>query len=774
MTTAERAPGAHPTPRPTSWVDVVAPVVLVLVVLTALEGSYADRSYLVVGGLGAVMAAALATVAWTQGRSRSELVLTLLVLFAPLGALVSRHAGDLVTVPGPDSMSAVLTGAVTGPGELLSTIPPADAAGAPLVLTFILGYVLAGTCAALALFTRRPVLPLLPVLLGLVLTTLLGVQDPGLDGVRLLVLAATAIAWSSTRGHRSGPTGVRNAGAVRALVALVVAGGVAALLGTVIDPPAPAADDQRWVLRGQAGDGEDVSRLDNPLSRFRIFTRQLPGTPGNVFNETLLKVSGLPRDTPMRFVTLDVYDGTTWSPGNRTVEGRSDSLFLRIGQEVAAPLRGRAATVEVSVRRAYEGSSWLPLAGQLTSLEFTYLDGRAQREDVRYNPATLTAMVRGGLVRRDDYAFTAVLPRSELRVGMEPYRRGRNQPEGRFLDDALTPWRQAPLTPMQRVFSVADYLRTNGRYSDGAESWEQRFTAGHDAARLGAGFFEADQMVGDHEQYAALLALAANRLGVPARVVVGAVPGDDGLVRGSDVTTWVEVRVADGSWRVLPAELYLSTRAPRRTDPPKQDPGAFVVEEEEAAEKEEGPRAQPPTAEPEQETLPPTAEPEDSPVPGIVAGVLAALVLVGAVPAAKWWRRRRRRTTGSPADRVAGAWQELLDLVVDLGHPVPVGAPRPTQAAVLGRGVDLARIADGVFSPTPPGEDEVSRAWDLVAEERRDLLAQHGVRGRLRAWWGPASLRGGVRTVVRRAFSAPTQDVPSTPAPEQAGELVGR
>ncbi|GAA1451837.1 hypothetical protein GCM10009641_86900 [Mycobacterium cookii] len=774
MTTAERAP-EH---RPTSWADVVAPVVLVLVVLTALEGSYSDRSYLVVGGLGAVMATALATVAWTQGRSRSELVLTLLVLFAPLGALVSRHEGDLVTVPGPDSMSAVLTGAVTGPGELLSTIPPADAAGAPLVLTFILGYVLAGSCAALALFSRRPVLPLLPVLLGLVLTTLLGVQDPGLDGVRLLVLAATAIAWSSSRGHRTGPTTVRNAGAVRSAVALVVAGGVAALLGTVIVPPAPAADDQRWVLRGQVGAGEDVSRLDNPLSRFRSFTRQLPGTPGNVFNETLLKVSGLPRDTPLRFVTLDVYDGTTWSPGNRTVEGRSDSLFLRIGQEVGAPLRGRPATVEVRVRRAYEGSSWLPLAGQLTSLEFTYLDGRAQREDVRYNPATLTAMVRGGLVRRDDYSFTAVLPPSELRVAMVPYRRGRSQPEGRFLDDALAPWRQASLTPMQRVFSVADYLRTNGRYSDGAESWEQRFTAGHDAARLGAGFFEAEQMVGDHEQYAALLALAANRLGVPARVVVGAVPGKDGLVRGSDVTTWVEVRVADGSWRVLPAELYLSTRAPRRTDPPKQDPGAFVVAEEEAAqkEKEKDPRAQPPTAEPERKTLPTSEEPEDSRVPRVMAGVLAALLLIGAVPAAKWWRRRRRRTSGSPADRVAGAWQELLDLVVDLGHHVPAGAPRPMQAAVLGRGVDLARMADGVFALVPPSEDEASRAWQVVVRERRDLLTQHGVRGRLRAWWGPASLRGSVRKAVRRAFSAPTHDAVPTVTPEQesAGEFVGR
>ena len=742
--------------RRTHWLDVVAPLLLTLLALTGLEGSFSDRSYLVVGGVGAVMAGGVAVLAWTQGRTRVEVLLVLLVLFAPLGATVSRHEGDLVTVPAVESMSAVLTGAFTGPAELLSTIPPADAAGAPLALSFILGYVMAGSSVTLALFGRRPVLPALPLLLGLALTVLLGVQHP--DGVvpRGAVCTTLVVVWSSARGLRGEGGAPRPAGLLaRGVASVVLVGLVSGLVAGMVGEPLPSDADQRWVLRGQVGGGEDVSRLDNPLSDFRTFTRQLPGTPGNVYNEPLFEVTGLPPDTPMRFVTLDVYDGMRWRADNRSVPDMTDALFLRIGSEVAAPLPGREVEVDVDLSRGYT-SSWLPLAGQLTGISFTFVDGRAQREDVRYNPATLSAVVRGGLVRRDDYRFTAVLPRTTLRVGMSPYVRGRNQPQGRFLDESLEPWRRAALSPMARVFSLAEYLRTNGRYSDGAESWEQRFLAGHDRRRLGAGFFEADQMVGNHEQFTAFLALAANRLGVPARVVVGAVPSEDGAVRGSDVTTWVEVRIADGSWRILPAGVYLSTRAPRRAEPPKQDPGAFVAAAEEQQEKRE--RAEPPPPEPERNTLPPVAEPVDRVWPRVVLGVAAVLLVVGGVPAAKWWRRRRRRAAASSREQLSGAWQELLDVARDLGYDVPSAAPRPTQAQALGGPVEAAHLADGVFASSSPRPEEVDALWSMVVARRAELIAQRGWVGALRAWWNPASLSlGRLRGSVRRALSTPAR-----------------
>jgi hypothetical protein len=453
----------------------------------------------------------------------------------------------------------------------------------------------------------------------------------------------------------------------------------------------------------------------------------------------------------MRFATLDVYDGTGWHAGNRTVVDRADSLFLRIGSEVDAPLPGRTIDVSVTLRAGYV-SSWLPLAGQLTRVSFTFVDGRAQREDVRYNPATLSAMVRGGLTRRDDYEFTAVLPATTLKVAMTPYRRGRSQPEGAFLDQALEPWRRASLSPMERVFSLAEYLRTNGRYSDGAQPWERRFAAGHDADHLGRDFFEASQMVGDGEQFTAFMALAANRLGVPARAVVGAVPGADGVVRGRDVTSWVEIRVADGSWRILPSDLYLSTRAPRRSEPPKKDPGAYVAE----AEEEKARTSKPPTTQPERDPLTEVVEEPPSTAPRVVGGVLLGVVVIGWIPVLKWLRRRRRRTAGTARDRVTGAWQELLDLAEDLGHEVP-DVPRPTQAELLGRAGAAAGLADAVFAPEPPDDDMVRAMWQLVDAERLALLAEHGWRGRLRAWWNPSSLEvlRTLRSSARRALSGP-------------------
>jgi hypothetical protein len=744
------APAATP-PRRTSLLDVVAPVLLTMLTLSALEGSYSDRSYLVVGGLGAVSASAIATLAWTQGRSRSELLLALLVLFAPLGALFSRHDGDLVTIPDIESMSAVLTDGFTGPGQLLSTIPPADSTGAPLTMTFILGYLVAALSAGTALYGRRPVLPVLPVLLGLAIAVLLGVQDPAGVAVRGVLFVVVALMWSAARGIRrtGSSTNLRHT-AVRGLTGLVVVGAAAWLAPGVADTSADT-DEPRWVLRGQVGEGEDVARLDNPLGGFRRYTRQLPGTPGNVFNEVLFEVDGLPRGVPMRFATLDVYDGSSWHADNRTVVDQADSLFLRIGSEVDAPLPGRPIEVAVTLRAGYV-SSWLPLAGQLTHVDFTFVDGRAQREDVRYNPATLSAMVRGGLTRRDDYEFTAVLPATTLKVGMTPYRRARSQPEGAFLDDALEPWRRASLSPMERVFSLAEYLRTNGRYSDGAQPWEAGFEAGHDAERLGPDFFEASQMVGDGEQFTAFMALAANRLGVPARAVVGAVPGHDGVVSGSDVTTWVEIRVADGSWRILPSDLYLSTRAPRRSEPPKKDPGTFVAQ----AEQEMARTSKPPVVEPQRDPINEVAEEPPSTAPRVVGGVLLVVLGLGWVPGLKWLRRRRRRTAGSTRDRVAGAWQELLDLVEDLDRAVP-DVPRPMQAALLGRAAAAARRADEVFAPRPPGDDTVREVWALVETERAALVAEHGWRGRMRAWWNPASLAvlRTLRTSARRALSGP-------------------
>ena len=77
-------------------------------------------------------------------------------------------------------------------------------------------------------------------------------------------------------------------------------------------------------------------------------------------------------------------------------------------------------------------------------------------------------------------------------------------------------------------------------------------------------------MVGNDEQYAAWMALLANRIGVPARVVFGAVVPDGGTVTGADVHAWVELQVADGSWRTLPTELFMDDDRPAEQQTTRQ------------------------------------------------------------------------------------------------------------------------------------------------------------------------------------------------------------
>ena len=84
-------------------------------------------------------------------------------------------------------------------------------------------------------------------------------------------------------------------------------------------------------------------------------------------------------------------------------------------------------------------------------------------------------------------------------------------------------------------------------------------------------------MVGNDEQYAAVMALLAGEVGVPARVVLGAVVPDDGVVTGKDVQAWVELRAADGSWRTLRTEKFMSNEPPAEQLPETNTPMSGTV-----------------------------------------------------------------------------------------------------------------------------------------------------------------------------------------------------
>jgi len=107
--------------------------------------------------------------------------------------------------------------------------------------------------------------------------------------------------------------------------------------------------------------------------------------------------------------------------------------------------------------------------------------------------------------------------------------------------------------------------------------------------------------------------------------------------------------------------------------------------------------------------------------PAVLVG--AVVLLLGAVAALRWARRRRHRRHGS-----AGAWAELVDLMVLLGRRPAVGESAPEIAAALDRrlpgsgasaGAVAAAAERAVFAPVRETYAD-PRVWrDLRVLRRR-------------------------------------------------------
>lgn len=725
------------TRRP-GWVvlDVVAVLALIGLAVVGLATTFGGWGFLVVAeiaaGLGILVA--LAT---------SRMPMAVLAAVAPLGALLFggpvalRANGFGNGLPDGQTLSDVMQGSATGWGDLLTTLPHVDLAGPPALVPFLLGYLGGVLGGALALRSRSaagPVLPLLGVLVGVLL-----LRRPG-DGLlewHPVGFAVAAVAWVALRGlvftpHRPDEIqGNSHGRVIRGLTATLVVG--AALLVAVPLTSGNAASGDS--LRGRLGELPDVTELDSPLRNFRAYTKQEEGALDNLNDKLLLRVAGAPPGSRLRLLALDRYDGRSWVADNNTMVGSSVDRFLRMDTTVENHTSGRTIRVQVGVQKAYR-SAWVPTMGSLTSLRFLYTDAEPRRNELRYNLATSTAVIPLGLKSGNDYEFTAILPDDRLDRTMRPWPVPVLAVFGtRYADPLIKPVLASQAPPMRKVYALAKYLRDNGRYSDGFGPAGEQYRAGHDADRLFRDFLLSRRIVGDDEQYAAAMAVLANRVGVSARVVVGAVVPRNGNVRGSDVQAWVEVRVADGSWRTLPTAEFMNHRPPQRTMPPAPVPNMPVVTADTAP--------QPPTA-PEIARKKQARDQAEAGRRGALVRFLpwiVPLILVTVVPLTKLVRRRLRRTRGRRSDRMAGAWAELVDHARDLGIPVRSHASRPAQARVLALAGSLPREGDeGVFAQEEPDEAVVVAYWEQVLRERRRLGGRQRLRHRLWAPFNPVTL----------------------------------
>ncbi|MCK9825398.1 transglutaminase-like domain-containing protein [Nocardioides cavernae] len=781
---------AHPLlPDRHSWVDIVFTLALAGVALSAFGSSFTGSSYLLVGMLGALVAVVVTHLTRAAGWPIvSAVVICLAVFFLLGGPLCLRSLGDASVLPGASTLGRVADEAIFGWKDLLTTLPPIDGDGPLLVLPWLAGMVAGLVGLGLAhLPVRRawvaaalPVVGMTVVLCGAIV---LGVRHPQSLLLQGTVFAGLALAWLAQRARRAsaavqgGSTSyVRGAGAV-AMLAL------AAGLAFPASAWMAGTDADRTVARNWVEPPFDIGRYPSPLAGFRKYINlQGRDDPSNVYDKTLLEIQGVTPGTLVRFATMDRYDGMVWGASDNALPGAADDSFQRVSSTIDNPVEGKEVDVTVTLGEGWSGV-WLPTVGALRSMHFETADARAKAEVFRYNLATSTAVVPSGLRPGDRYSFTAVEPEDELSPETVGSAAVTSLPPGAaFIQGPTEKWtEQAGSDPMDRVFAAAEHLRSEGKYSDGVGRTERIYVGGHSVWRLSDEFVNAPQIVGNDEQYAATMALIANDIGVPARVVLGAAVPEDGRVMGRDVSAWVELRAADGSWRTLPTDAFMSRTPPADQVPETNTPMSGTVIPP--------PNPIPPPSDAgeqsdadlkERKATRKKAEEDEGLIPGLPGWVgavvryvglpllLAALVL-GAIVAFKAWRRHRRRSADSPSARFVGAWRELVDHARDLGQVVPLGptVTRREQSVgiVSGEAGVLARRADSfVFGPSAPEEAAATTYWESIDAERRAMSRGVGRWQRIRAAVSLRSLRRTAPRSTRRA----TPDAGEQPAAEPA------
>ncbi|HQK30839.1 MAG TPA: transglutaminase domain-containing protein [Phycicoccus sp.] len=720
------------TGRP-SFADLVDGAFILALGLIALWGfrtTFDSPRFLVVGAVGLVLGIAVAHVANVLRQHWLVLALMIVVTFFLFGGAVALSSEAIAGfVPNGTVLGKLARLTVNGWKDLLTTLPPVDGSGQFLVLPYLLALAFG---AATFLWARRVESPSWPVLLPVVLlgiVILMGTLQPAgllVQGLGFAVVAFLWVVLRRRRGLRVVGTGAgMRSQAVIAAVVLAAAVGLGAVTGGHL----PGTDGPRTVLRTYVEPPVFVSPLPSPLVGFRKYTEGAQ----KVWDQELFTVEGVKAGSLLRIAVLDDYSGTVWNAAG--VSGGSVGTFRRVGQTIA-PVDGmtdaKPQRSTLTVGAAYAGlsdaSNWVPTMGYPTSMVFSGARAKELAASLVYNPATGQAIVTERLRAGDkvtvEAAPVSVAPKT-LAVASGS---GVSSEATQVVAAKAVKWAEKKPTPWDQLQAVAGTLK-NGAYSDGTKTGETQYLPGHGVARTTT-FLTRQQIVGNDEQYASTYALMANSLGVPARVVMGAVVPDGGSVRGEDVHAWVELRGADGRWYAVPNATFM----PDRDKTPQQQPRATAKDSNSADVPPPNSQRPPGSVDATYATTsakvrPPTVLERLAAMPawvwllikviGYPLLVLGFIVTVLAL--ARAVRRRRRQGTGAPSRRMAQGWRDLVDHARDLGIKVPAGLTRMEQADIVGH-QGLARAADrAVFGYGEPESGVVQAYWDNCKKAKSEV-----------------------------------------------------
>lgn len=748
---------------------------------------YHSNAYLLCAGSAILLMASLAYV-FTLVRTLKARYVWLLALpvyfLAVIPVAVPSALWDF-----PSNVPYGLRQAVVAPAtawkELVSLDPPVGSFGAVLVPTFLV-FGLSALLAAM-IQVRRPawvgwqvVAAAIPLVFAIITGPAMTRDVAGPWGIELISAREAMIgaAWVvvvilwltgrfSARRRRIrtlDAQGQQRSAFTLGIAIRYAAGALTLILGIVVSVAfVPGILPERVVARTVVEPRIVQPPADSPLSTFRANF-----APANL-NRTLFSVSGSDVPDRVRIATLASYRGDTYTAIDETSAASSSESFRILAHRIEG-VPGEVKTANFVID-GYNGV-WLPTAGHTIAVDFDGEPALNLRTHTYVSPATSGLIVMApradgqiGLLAGDTYRVDYVEPQWASAGGRSP---GHSV---RWKDDSLPElysWLEREQLSLATVADVqaavdkmmwASYLGhslddptevTGGREGTWLEDLPATYDlrksyGGHNLRAIDANVFaklsdpsvpdcsgpqdnSCAAIVGDDEQFAVAAALIAQAGGFPARIVVGAEPDSDGVVRGKNMRAWAEIQAADGRW--APLEATARTDNTFRKEDSQPDTNQYRnpvdrtttnqttppdVRDQAGAERADGPTARESEGSSAIEVIRTALY--------VVGGLLALLLLTAPLWLALVWkalRRRRRRSGGDAEDQIASGWDEFVDRCVDRGFVRPATDTRSEFAASTGsdQAVVLARLADqAVFGDADPQPAHSTQFWELLDTE---------------------------------------------------------
>ncbi|MUK03624.1 hypothetical protein GM708_18050 [Vibrio cholerae] len=538
MSRRSRQTAAAPVPRLQAGID--AGVLLLLLGLGVLGFGPTfggDVRYLVAGFGGVLLGLAIAWVGRALRWGLWAMIGIFLGAYLLLGnALAAPQEAFLGFLPTLQSLRILILGVVFAWKDILTVADPVGTASGMLVVPFLASMLCAVAAGTLAWRVRSPYWSMLPILTLFVVGIAFGTNRASLPEVRGILLVVGAMAWLAYRRDIA-RTDARTRVAINPAVTdpataasgrnrrLALGAGLlaTATVLTLAVSPVVAAGQDRKVLRDVVEPPVDLFAYPSPLTSFRKYVK-------DTSDDVLFTVDGLPEGERVRLAAMDAYDGVVYN-----VNPQAAGNFARVGD--AQQLGdtdpddldgGTSAQLTFDIKE-YTGV-WLPAGGEMEGVELGGPRAQELGRSLYYNDDARTALSTVGVQPGDTYEVNAVFPETFSEEQLAQYGfadltlpRVQNDPP--VVAAKAGEYIGAVSEPIERARRLEQVLSAQGFFSNGKED-EAKSLPGHGAARMLA-LLDADQMVGDDEQYAVAMALMARKVNIPARVVMGFYPDWD-------------------------------------------------------------------------------------------------------------------------------------------------------------------------------------------------------------------------------------------------------